>query len=85
MTVLLYLIVPVLVAAIVIGLRVWRQRRPSSIEASLREFRDGLDALDPKKSGHGREPHEREARETRPARDTRAARAERPNSKDRRR
>ncbi len=85
MTVLLYLIVPALVAAIVIGIRVWRQRRPSSIEASLREFRNGLDALDPKKTGHGREPREREARETRDARDTRAARAERPKPNDRRR
>ncbi len=50
MNVLLYLLVPVLVAALVIGLNVWRQRRPRSIEASVQEFRDGLDALDPAKS-----------------------------------
>jgi hypothetical protein len=50
MNVLLYLLVPVIIAAMVIGLNVWRQRRPRSIEASVREFRDGLDALDPVKS-----------------------------------
>jgi hypothetical protein len=85
MTVLLYLIVPALVAAIVIGLRVWRQRRPSSIEASLREFRDGLDALDPKKSGNRKERDAKDIRETRDARDTRAARADRRGPSDRRR
>jgi hypothetical protein len=84
MTVLLYLIVPAAVAAIVIGLRVWRQRRPSSIEASLREFRDGLDALDPKKSGT-RKDRGKEIRETLDARDTRAARADRRGPSDRRR
>jgi hypothetical protein len=47
MRVLYFLLVPILIAAAIIGLNVWRQRRPRSIEASVREFRDGLDALDP--------------------------------------
>jgi hypothetical protein len=50
MTVLLYLIVPILLAALVIGFNVWRNRRPTSLEASMREFQEGLDALDPKNS-----------------------------------
>jgi hypothetical protein len=47
MRVLYFLLVPILIAGVIIGLNVWRQRRPRSIEASVREFRDGLDALDP--------------------------------------
>ena len=47
MSVLLFLVVPILVAAVVIGVNVYRNRRPSSIEASMREFQRGLEALDP--------------------------------------
>jgi hypothetical protein len=50
MTVLLYLIVPVLLAGILIGFNVWRNRRPTSLEAGMREFQEGLNALDPQKS-----------------------------------
>jgi hypothetical protein len=47
MTVLLYLIVPALVVAAVVGMRVYSDRRPKSIEGSIKEFQRGLDALDP--------------------------------------
>jgi hypothetical protein len=59
MNILLYLIVPILIAAVVIGFNVWRQRRPTSLEASMREFRDGLDALDPKNATAARRPRPR--------------------------
>ena len=44
---LVYLIVPLAVFAFVVSVWVWRQRRPTSMDASLREFRRGLDALKP--------------------------------------
>jgi hypothetical protein len=44
---LVYLIVPVAVFAFIVSVWVWRQRRPTSMDASLREFRRGLDALKP--------------------------------------
>lgn len=47
MGILLYLLVPAVVAAIVIGMRAYTDRRPKSIEDSIREFQRGLDALDP--------------------------------------
>jgi hypothetical protein len=50
MNVLLFLLIPITVAAVVIGINVWRQRRPRSIEAGMRQFRAGLDALDPKRT-----------------------------------
>jgi hypothetical protein len=63
MNVLLFLAVPVMVAGVLIGINVWRQRRPRSIEASMRQFREGLDALDPARtpvSKHGpKRPKER--------------------------
>jgi hypothetical protein len=46
--ILLYLLAPVLIAGVVIGFSVWRNRRPQSMEAGMREFQRGLDALDPK-------------------------------------
>jgi hypothetical protein len=48
--VLLYLLVPVLVAGAVIGFNVYRNRRPTSIEAGMKEFQQGLDALNPETS-----------------------------------
>jgi hypothetical protein len=50
MSVLLYLVAPIVLAGAVIGFNVWRNRRPTSLEASMKEFREGLDALDPKNS-----------------------------------
>jgi hypothetical protein len=50
MNVLLFLLIPGVVAAVVIGINAWRQRRPRSIEAGMRQFREGLDALDPKRT-----------------------------------
>ena len=47
MSVLVWLIVPALVVIALISVKVWRERRPRSIEAGLREFQRGLDALDP--------------------------------------
>ena len=47
MSVLVWLIVPVLVIISVVSAKVWRERRPSSLEAHMREFKRGLDALDP--------------------------------------
>jgi hypothetical protein len=47
MGILLYLLVPVVVAAVIIGMRAYAERRPRSIEDSINEFRRGLDALDP--------------------------------------
>ncbi len=47
MTVLLYLLVPVIIAGIVIGISVFRNRRPTSLEAGMKEFQAGLDALNP--------------------------------------
>ncbi len=57
MNVLLFLLVPGIVAAVVIGINVWRQRRPRSIEAGMRQFREGLDALDPKRTPIKRDGH----------------------------
>lgn len=61
MSVLVWLIVPVLLVVALVSLKVWRDRRPTSLEAGLREFRRGLDALDPAndplrraRSGNGR-------------------------------
>ena len=47
--VLLFLVVPIAVAALLIGLNVYRNRRPTSIEAGMREFQRGLEALDPER------------------------------------
>lgn len=49
MGVLLFLVIPIVVAALVIGLNVYRNRRPTSIEAGMREFQRGLEALDPER------------------------------------
>jgi hypothetical protein len=47
MAILLYLLIPIALAGIVLGIRAYGQRRPKSIEDSLKEFQRGLDALDP--------------------------------------
>ena len=64
MNVLIWLLFPVLVIVALISFKVWRDRRPSSLEAGMREFQRGLDALDPandplkraRHSGRGRDP-----------------------------
>ncbi len=47
MSILVYLIVPVALFVFIISVVVWRQRSPSSMDASLKEFQRGLDALRP--------------------------------------
>ena len=47
MNALLYLIGAVVVASAAIGALTYRQRRPKSMEAGIREFERGLRALDP--------------------------------------
>ncbi len=59
MSVLLFLVVPILVAALVIGIKVYRNRRPSSIEAGMREFQRGLEALDPERDRRTGRPDDR--------------------------
>ncbi len=59
MTVLLYLLVPVLVAGLVIGLNVYRNRRPTSMEAGMKEFQAGLDALNPERTRRNGESRRR--------------------------
>lgn len=59
MTVLLYLLVPVLIAGLVIGFNVYRNRRPTSMEAGMKEFQAGLDALNPERTRRGSEPRRR--------------------------
>ena len=59
MSVLLFLEVPILVAALVIGINVYRNRRPSSIEAGMREFQRGLEALDPERDRRAGRPDDR--------------------------
>jgi hypothetical protein len=58
-TVLLYLLVPVAVAGVVIGINVYRNRRPTSIEAGMKEFQRGLDALNPDRSRRNGESRRR--------------------------
>lgn len=47
MEILLVLLVPVVIVLAAVALRAWLARRPASIEAGIREFQRGLDALDP--------------------------------------
>lgn len=58
MSPLLFLFGAVLVAALAIGALSFRQRRPTSMNASMREFERGLKALDPSGSNgrHSRRP-----------------------------
>ena len=60
MSALVWLIVPALVIIAIVSLKVWRDRRPSSLEAGMKEFQRGLEALDPandplKRSRNGRD------------------------------
>ncbi len=68
MSALVWLIVPALVIVSVVSLKVWRDRRPSSLEAGMKEFQRGLEALDP-----ANDPLKR-ARNARDARDDRSGR-----------
>jgi hypothetical protein len=45
--VLWFLIVPLIAIVVIVGIKVYRNRLPTSIEAGMREFQRGLDALDP--------------------------------------
>ena len=63
MSVLIYLVAPLVLAVLVIGGRAYRRRRPSSIEANLRQFRRGLDALDPANDPLRRQADRRDRRD----------------------
>ncbi len=45
--VLVWILVPLVVLIIVLSINAFRNRRPSSLEAGMRDFRRGLEALDP--------------------------------------
>lgn len=59
---LLYLIGAVLLSAVAIGALKYRNRRPKSMEAGMREFERGLKALDPTNDPRKRPVDGREGR-----------------------
>jgi hypothetical protein len=62
-SVLIYLVAPLVLAVLIIAVRSYRRRRPTSIEANLREFRRGLDALDPANDPLRRTPDRKDRRD----------------------
>lgn len=44
---LVYLLVPLMVAAVVVAVIYWRDRKPTSVNEGIEQFRDGLRALAP--------------------------------------
>jgi hypothetical protein len=45
--VLVWILVPLVILIVVLSINAFRNRRPSSLEAGMRDFRRGLEALDP--------------------------------------
>lgn len=69
MSVLVWLIVPVLVVIAFVSVKVYRDRKPTSLEAGMRDFRRGLNALDPANDPLKREPSGSRRTETPPKRE----------------
>lgn len=61
MTILLFVIVPILLVAVYAGAIAWRNRQPSSVESGVDAFRREMSALSPDHAPEHRRPGERPA------------------------
>ena len=66
--ILVWILAPVVVVIVLLAINAYRNRRPRSLEDGLREFRRGLEALDPandplkRTKGETRGPHDKRTR-----------------------